>query len=162
MKNLLSLMLLTLSSLVAAQPMRSASVDQLVEQLAGPDQPKTRSLRNLKPESRNIDLMVQFDFDSAKLQESSKPLLDNLATAMKADRLMTTRFSVQGHTDAKGTENYNLTLSQRRADSVVHYLAEQGIAKERLESSGKGFSELLFPDKPHSMENRRVRITTLP
>lgn len=155
-------LLLTLTSLVAAQPMKSATVDQLVEQLAAPEQPKTRSLRNLKPEPRNIDLLIQFDFDSAKLQEPSKPLLDNLATAMSADRLMHVRFRVEGHTDAKGTEAYNLHLSQKRADSVVNYLSERGITQARLESTGKGFSELLHPDKPNSMENRRVRITTLP
>jgi outer membrane protein OmpA-like peptidoglycan-associated protein len=163
MKKVVStILMLALASLVAAQPMKSATVDQLVDQLAGPDQPKTRSLRNLKPEPRNIDLLIQFDFDSAKLQASSKPLLANLAAAMRADRLMDIRFHVEGHTDAKGTEAYNLNLSQKRADSVVHYLIELGIPSERLASSGKGFSELLFPDQPHAMENRRVRIVTLP
>jgi len=156
------ILMLGLTSLVAGQPMKSATVDQLVNQLAGPDQPKTRSLRNLKPEPRNIDLSIQFDFDSAKLQASSKPLLDNLAAAMRADRLMSIRFSVEGHTDAKGTEAYNLNLSQKRADSVVHYLIDLGIPSERLVSTGKGFSELLLPDQPHAMENRRVRIATLP
>jgi len=141
--------------------MKNASVDQLVEQLAGPEQPKTRSLRNLKPEPRSIDLVIQFDFDSAKLQESSKPLLDNLVAAMKNDRLMSVRFKVEGHTDAKGSEAYNQNLSMRRAESVVNYMADKGIEKERMEGIGKGFSDLLYPDKPQAMENRRVRITTL-
>jgi outer membrane protein OmpA-like peptidoglycan-associated protein len=144
-----------------AQPMKNASVDQLVEQLAGPEQPKTRSLRNLKPEPRSIDLVIQFDFDSAKLQENSKPLLDNLVAAMKNDRLMSVRFKVEGHTDAKGSEAYNQNLSMRRAESVVTYMAEKGIEKERMEGIGKGFSDLLYPEKPQAMENRRVRITTL-
>ena len=143
------------------QPMKNASVDQLVEQLAGPEQPKTRSLRNLKPEPRSIDLVIQFDFDSAKLQENSKPLLDNLVAAMKNDRLMSVRFKVEGHTDAKGSEAYNQNLSTRRAESVVNYMAEKGIEKERMEGIGKGFSDLLYPEKPQAMENRRVRITTL-
>jgi outer membrane protein OmpA-like peptidoglycan-associated protein len=141
--------------------MKNASVDQLVEQLAGPEQPKTRSLRNLKPEPRSIDLVIQFDFDSAKLQESSKPLIDNLVAAMKNDRLMSVRFKVEGHTDAKGSEAYNQNLSMRRAESVVTYMADKGIEKERMEGIGKGFSDLLYPDKPQAMENRRVRITTL-
>jgi outer membrane protein OmpA-like peptidoglycan-associated protein len=141
--------------------MKNASVDQLVEQLAGPEQPKTRSLRNLKPEPRSIDLVIQFDFDSAKLQENSKPLLDNLVAAMKNDRLMSVRFKVEGHTDAKGSEAYNQNLSMRRAESVVSYMAEKGIDKERMEGIGRGFSDLLYPDKPQAMENRRVRITTL-
>jgi outer membrane protein OmpA-like peptidoglycan-associated protein len=80
---------------------------------------------------------------------------------MKNDRLMSVRFKVEGHTDAKGSEAYNQNLSMRRAESVVTYMAEKGIEKERMEGIGKGFSDLLYPDKPQAMENRRVRITTL-
>ena len=161
MKAFILILAIAASASSLAQPMKNASVDQLVEQLAGPEQPKTRSLRNLKPEPRSIDLVIQFDFDSAKLQESSKPLLDNLVAAMKNDRLMSVRFKVEGHTDAKGSESYNQNLSTRRAESVVNYMAEKGIEKERMEGIGKGFSDLLYPDKPQAMENRRVRITTL-
>jgi len=149
------------STSTGAQALKSASVEQIVEQLAGTEPPKTRGLRNIKPEPRSIDLVIQFDFDSAKLQEPSKPLLDNLVAAMKSDRLMSIRFKVEGHTDAKGTEAYNMNLSLRRADSVVSYMAEQGVSKERMEGIGKGFNELLYADKPEAMENRRVRITTL-
>ena len=161
MKGFLLILVLIASGASLAQPIKNASVEQLVEQLAGPEQPLTRSLRNLKPEPRSIDLVIQFDFDSAKLQESSKPLLDNLVTAMKTDRLMNIRFKVEGHTDAKGSENYNQNLSMRRAESVVTYMADKGIEKVRMESIGKGFSDLFYPDKPQAMENRRVRITTL-
>jgi outer membrane protein OmpA-like peptidoglycan-associated protein len=143
-----------------AQPLGSATVDKLVEQLT-PDAPKTRSLRNLTVAPKSVDLVIQFDFDSAKLQEASKPLLDNLASAMASDRLMSLKFSVQGHTDAKGTEAYNLALSQRRAQSVVEYLTSKGIDADRLTSIGKGFSELLYPDRPQAAENRRVKVTTL-
>ena len=110
MKGFLLILVLIASGASLAQPIKNASVEQLVEQLAGPEQPLTRSLRNLKPEPRSIDLVIQFDFDSAKLQESSKPLLDNLVTAMKTDRLMNIRFKVEGHTDSKGSENYNQNL----------------------------------------------------
>jgi outer membrane protein OmpA-like peptidoglycan-associated protein len=138
-----------------AQPMKNASVDQIVERLTAP------VTRTLRIEPRSIDLVIQFDFDSANLQESSKPLLDNLVSAMKTDRLMSLRFKVEGHTDAKGSEAYNQNLSMRRAESVVSYMTDNGIDKRRLEGIGKGFSELLYPDKPQAMENRRVRITTV-
>lgn len=138
-----------------AQPMKNASVDQIVERLTAP------ATRTLRIEPRSIDLVIQFDFDSANLQESSKPLLDNLVSAMKTDRLMSLRFKVEGHTDAKGSEAYNQNLSMRRAESVVSYMTDNGIDKRRLEGIGKGFSELLYPDKPQAMENRRVRITTV-
>jgi outer membrane protein OmpA-like peptidoglycan-associated protein len=144
-----------------AQPIGSATVDKLVEQLAPAETTRTRSLRNLKVEPKSVDLVIQFDFDSAKLQDSAKPLLDNLATAMKSDRLMALRFSIEGHTDAKGTEAYNIHLSQKRALTVVQYLINSGINKDRLDSEGKGYSQLLYPDRPEAMENRRVKVTTL-
>jgi len=110
---------------------------------------------------RSVDLVINFNFDSASLQPASKPLLDVLAIALNSDQLKTIRFKVEGHTDAKGQPAYNQQLSSRRADSVVAYLAEKGIPKERMVAEGKGFSELLYPDKPTAMENRRVRITVL-
>lgn len=145
---------------VFAQPLSSATVDQLEQQLS-PSLPKTRSLRNLTPQ-QSVDLVIQFDFDSAKLQESSKPLLNNLATAIQRDRLKAVKFKVEGHTDAKGSSEYNQKLSERRAASVVGYLQEQGIDSVRLTSEGKGFSELLNADRPLAMENRRVRVIALP
>ena len=146
-------------------PLKNASVNDLVEKLAPlNEQPKTRSLgsRNLVPTTKSIDLVIQFDLDSAKLQTSSKPLLNNLATAMKNDRLAEMRFKVEGHTDAQGTEDHNLKLSSNRAETVIEYLASQGVDKVRLLGEGKGYSELLIPERPKAAENRRVRISTLP
>jgi outer membrane protein OmpA-like peptidoglycan-associated protein len=161
MKRSFAFAFLAFMGVAIAQPIGTASVENLVEKLAPTEGPRTRSMRNLKVEPKSIDLVVQFDFDSARLQDSAKPLLDNLASAMKNDRLMSMRFSVEGHTDAKGTEAYNVNLSQKRAASVVQYLISSGVSKDRLESEGKGYSQLLFPDRPEAMENRRVRITTL-
>ena len=62
-------------------PVRDASVGEMVERLAPQPAATTRSLRNLVPQKRELDLVVQFDFDSARLQNVSKPLLDNLAAA---------------------------------------------------------------------------------
>ena len=142
-----------------AQPVQSASVDELVDKLAPPA--TTRSLRNLKPERRKIDLIVNFDFGSAKLQDSSKPLLASLAEAMASERIKALRFAVEGHTDAVGNASANQQLSEKRAQSVVAFLSNKGVEKERLVAEGKGFSELLLPDMPHAKENRRVRISTL-
>ena len=49
----------------------------------------------------------------------------------------------------------------RRAESGVSYMTDSGVGKRRLEGIGEGFSDLLYPDKPQAMENRRVRITTV-
>lgn len=166
MKSLLALLLICSAaySQVSA-PIKSATANDLLEKLAPPeDQPKTRSLtsRNVAPQPKSVDLVIQFDLDSAKLKEPSKPLLDSLVEAMKNDRLASMRFKVEGHTDAQGSEQHNLKLSQSRAESVMSYLTTKGVDQARLSGEGKGFSELLLPEKPKAAENRRVRITTQP
>lgn len=154
-------LVLSLTS-VSAQLVQEASKEDLIEKLA-PPAPKTRSLgRNLAPKPVTVDLSIHFDFDSANLQSSSKPLLDNLASAMNSERLASLKFRVEGHTDAKGKAEYNQELSARRAQAVQNYLISQNVSPDRLQAEGKGFSELLLPDKPLASENRRVRITLTP
>ena len=143
-------------------PLRDASVGEMVERLAPqPGGATTRSLRNLVPQKRELDLVVGFDFDSARLQPVSRPLLQNLVEAMSIPRLSGTRFLVQCHTDAKGTAAYNEALSARRAQAVAEFLQSKGIAASRLQTEGKGFSELLLKDQPEAPENRRVRIVVI-
>ena len=166
MKTLLALLLISTSAYSQVQaPIKSATAIDLVEILApAEDQPTTRSMgnRNIIPQPKSIDLVIQFDLDSAKLKPDSKPLLSSLVEAMKNDRLAAIKFKIEGHTDAQGTEQHNLKLSQSRAESVSRYLVSQGVDQYRLQSEGKGFSELIFPDKPEAAENRRVRISTQP
>ena len=166
MKTLIALLLISTSAYSQAQaPIRNATANDLVEKLApAEDQPKTRSLgsRNIIPQPKSIDLVIQFDLDSAKLKEPSKPLLDSLVGAMKNERLAAIKFKIEGHTDAQGSEQHNLKLSQSRAESVLAYLTAKGVDKDRLTGEGKGFSELLTPDNPKAAENRRVRIIAQP
>ena len=166
MKTLIALLLLSTSAYSQVQaPIKNATAIDLVEKLAPAEGlPKTRSLgnRNIVPQPKSIDLVIQFDLDSAKLKPDSMPLLSSLVEAMKNDRLAAIKFKVEGHTDAQGSEQHNLKLSQSRADSVMAYLTSQGVDKDRLTGEGKGFSELLLPEKPKAAENRRVRITTQP
>ena len=145
---------------IAQTDRENLSVDSMVEKLT--PSPKTRSLtRNLVLTPAKLDLTIHFDFNSDKLQDRSKPLLDNLVSAMKNERLSELKFRVEGHTDAKGTATYNEALSKRRADSVVTYLSQQGIAAGRLTPEGKGFKELLDPANPQAEINRRVTIASL-
>ena len=146
----------------AQVPMRSATSEELIQKLDPSSPPLlTRGMRNLTPEARekpNVDLSIQFEFDSAKVLPESRPLLDNLAKAINSDKLRGFTFVVEGHTDIVGSADYNQKLSNQRALSVLAYLASKGVSKERLKALGKGSTELLMPDKPDAAENRRVRI----
>lgn len=174
--------LLAWGALALAQAAPAPTTQQMIEQL---QQPKTRSLRNLTieavpaagaastaaapgadapaaaPARPSLSLLIQFDFNSARVREESQQALGNLAQALQSSELASARFAVEGHTDAKGRADYNQKLSQQRADAVRDYLVAQGVASDRLVTAGKGAAELARPDAPFSAENRRVRIVNL-
>jgi OmpA-OmpF porin, OOP family len=113
------------------------------------------------PPRPSLSLLIQFDFDSVRVRPESRQALANLAQALQSPALSGSRFAVEGHTDAKGNADYNLKLSQRRAEAVRDYLGSQGVATARLSSAGLGDTELANPDAPFAAENRRVRIVNL-
>jgi outer membrane protein OmpA-like peptidoglycan-associated protein len=163
--KLLLVLLLASTAAIGQTPIRTTTASELIEKLApAEEQPKTRSLanRNIVVKPKSVDLVVQFDLDSAVLKSESRPLLDDLVAAMKNERLATLNFKIEGHTDAQGSEQHNIKLSQNRADSVISYLTSKGVESNRLKGEGKGFTQLLLPEKPKAAENRRVRITTQP
>ena len=102
-----------------------------------------------------FDLLINFEFDSDKLTPAAKENLDQFARALQDPRLKGQKFEVDGHTDATGAELYNLGLSERRATSVVAYLAEKGLDPHTLAARGFGMSQPRVTD-PFSAENRRV------
>ena len=73
------------------------------------------------------------------------------------DRLASARFVVEGYTDARGTEAYNLGLSERRAQAVTDFLFERGVAMDKVTAVGKGMSNPRVPD-PMDPVNRRVEM----
>ncbi|WP_029904342.1 OmpA family protein [Prevotella sp. 10(H)] len=82
---------------------------------------------------------IFYDFDKATLRPESKEELDGLIDLLTLNPNVTIELSA--HTDRKGSEEYNIGLSQRRAQSVVDYLIAHGIAPDRLTAVGKGKSE---------------------
>ncbi|MEM7138581.1 MAG: OmpA family protein [Myxococcota bacterium] len=101
---------------------------------------------------------IYFDFDSAKLQERSHAVLDNVAAVLKSHPEVTL-VRVEGHTDSRGNDAYNMRLSQRRAESVVRYLVKAGVNRGRLAAEGFGESDPLIPGASTEEEyakNRRV------
>ena len=149
------------------------NTQEMVEAL----KPRTRSLRNLivrdasasAPDAAtepaapppSLSMAIRFDFDSARLRPEGAAVLDRLATALQTRELQASRFLIEGHTDAKGAADYNLRLSQLRADEVRRHLSAQGVAPERLSAVGRGAQEPANPGAPLAAENRRVRIVNI-
>ena len=101
---------------------------------------------------------VTFETSSAELTEEARVVLDRVAGALVANPEI--RVRVNGHTDSTGSRAYNLTLSQRRAESVAAYLTERGVAADRTEARGFGPDEpVATNDTPEGRAlNRRVEL----
>jgi OOP family OmpA-OmpF porin len=111
------------------------------------------------PAPRRIVLQgITFPFDSAKISDADAPVLDLAAEQLNANPSVRAR--VVGHTDSTGDEAYNQKLSERRAESVVEYLAKAGVESSRLEASGAGESEPVASNdtKDGRAQNRRVEL----
>jgi OOP family OmpA-OmpF porin len=99
-----------------------------------------------------------FDFDKATIKPEGRQVLDQVAAQANTINLET--LIATGHTDSIGTEQYNLGLSQRRANSVKAYLVSKGIAADRIYVEGKGESSPVASNKTREgrAQNRRVEI----
>lgn len=99
---------------------------------------------------------VNFDFNSALLTEVSKANLDKLSEVMT--QYPDTNINVYGHTDSKGADAYNLTLSEKRANSVIDYMVSKGVARTRLNAMGMGETNPIATNDTDEgrAKNRRV------
>ena len=114
------------------------------------------------PASKAINARIQFEFDSFRLTDDAKAVLDRLADVLNDQLMQDKTVEIEGHADAVGSADYNMTLSQLRARAVRAYLIQQhGIAAERLPFVGKGESEPYDPADPTAPINRRVVFTNL-
>lgn len=121
---------------------------------------KTRGIKSaVKVQTRAISLAIHFKKDSYKLTPEALDTLNSLGKALNKKRLKEFNFIVEGHTDAAGTDKYNLHLSKQRSAAVKNFLvAKHRINANRLISEGKGEKELCDNSNPYSGVNRRVRI----
>jgi len=79
---------------------------------------------------------VTFDYDMSAIKEDQRALLQKNADWMR--RWTTTRVTIEGHADARGTNEYNLALGERRGNAVKAYLVSLGIAADRMTVISKG------------------------
>ena len=73
----------------------------------------------------SIDLEINFDYNSANIGSKATPQVTALGQALSSSELKGRTFILAGHTDAKGSENYNQALSERRADAVKRFLSQK-------------------------------------
>ena len=107
----------------------------------------------------SLDIEINFGFNSAEIDPGSLKDLRTLGTALTDSRLAESQILLNGHTDAKGSKDYNLKLSQSRADAVQSFLvSEFSIDPDRIISVGFGEERLKEKDSPTSSVNRRVEI----
>jgi outer membrane protein OmpA-like peptidoglycan-associated protein len=111
---------------------------------------------------RPIDLEVFFNFDSAEITPEALPILKKLGAALSDEKLKGSVFLVAGHTDAKGSDAYNLSLSDQRAKSGAEFLIENfHIDPKQLVAVGFGEEKLKNPENPLAAENRRVQVVNM-
>lgn len=100
-----------------------------------------------------FDSGLMFDFDSFSLTPGTKQNLTNLSKTL--NKYEDTDILIEGHTDKKGTDDYNMTLSKKRAQAVANYLQQLNIKNSRITSNGYGEIQ---PISEADQENRRVEV----
>lgn len=109
---------------------------------------------------------IFYDFDQHYIRSEARPDLDHVVNLMKQFPSMIVELG--SHTDARGTHEYNIDLSQRRADAAVEYIVRRGIERRRIKARGYGETQLRnncrnYKDcsEEEHQHNRRTEITIL-
>ena len=111
-------------------------------------------------ESVTIDLLLEFDYDKSNLREEHKPEIQRVVEFMA--KFPTSKAALEGHTDSRGSDDYNQRLSERRANAVRDYMINTaGISADRVTAEGRGELEpkLANESEANMQRNRRVAAT---
>lgn len=154
-------------ALALSGPLFAGDADRLADDIVGfmlKEQSKTRAICigteaecAEKRRPKGLDMLVTFELNSADLTAEAQESLAVFAEALKDTRLAQINFLVEGHTDARGTDTLNTSLSEARAASVKAYLTEVGVPQDRLKALGLGKNQPRTED-PLDPENRRVEL----
>lgn len=180
----LSLALALPLAVVGAEAQTALSRNQIIESLQGAEVKATISAADLRAQAlqnikqypgdnattslpladqlaklRQFNIEIVFDFNSDRIRPESYETVGVIADALHTPYLAGQKFFVVGHTDAKGGREYNLELSQRRAEAVMDALVTTfRVPAERLEAVGLGEEQLRDPAQPDAAVNRRVQL----
>jgi OOP family OmpA-OmpF porin len=114
--------------------------------------------QGFKPSVRYSLPATSFKLGSAELPDLLRKQLDVFAEVLKSRRGSGKVVLIEGHADASGSEDFNRTLSTKRAEAVKDYLVSLGADPEMLTIAGVGSSEPKNSTDPYAAENRRVEI----
>lgn len=153
--------------LTSEQVQRNSEDQRFIDSLRAA---KTRSLTTTEREKvatiakqkPSIDLEIYFDYNSDKITPKAVPDLTTLGRALSEPELRGGVFLLGGHTDAKGSDQYNQALSERRAQAVKRFLMQKfRLPGDSLVTAGYGEEQLKNQADPFAAENRRVQIVNL-
>lgn len=104
---------------------------------------------------------VNFDFDKATLRQEDIAIINRDAASL--EEWGNVNIEVAGHTDSRGSDEYNINLSQQRAEAVRNYLVSKGIAADRLSAKGYGESQPVAGNDTDEgrFKNRRVELVRI-
>lgn len=107
-------------------------------------------------ETPNMNSIVYFDFDSYSVRSSDRSVIEKHAHWMRSHP--TQALMLQGHTDARGGTEYNLSLGQKRAEAVRQSLQHLGVDPRRVEAVSYGKEQLADPGKEEAAHQRNRRV----
>jgi len=101
---------------------------------------------------------IYFDFDSADIRRESRTVLEAHAAYLAADDSVSV--ALEGHTDERGSSEYNMALAERRADSVARFLKVNDVSEEQIETVSYGEEKPAVDESNEDAwaQNRRVEI----
>lgn len=122
-----------------------------------------QSLKHQKVDGDTVGLPIMFSFNSAEIIDRSIPFLDEVGGMLMLEKFSEEKLVVEGHTDASGPQQYNYSLSERRAQAVRNFLIKRfQISPERLVVAAQGESSPLPGKGPFEGVNRRVQFYRAP
>jgi outer membrane protein OmpA-like peptidoglycan-associated protein len=144
------------------QPQDSPAVlsGRQIEEALQPQKTRSFTPRGLTrvDTEQSVNLNIPFEHNSSEIRPPAEAQLKQLELALNSASLVKDKFVIAGHTDAKGSAQYNKLLSLRRADAVKRFLVAKGMDAKRMATVGYGSEHLLVPDRPDDPSNRRVEI----
>lgn len=147
---------------VKAQPSEQQILDALMKKRLMRCPPGTAD-RNCgeQPAFQAEAFEVYFELASASLDQHARATLTALSAELNKPENTGRTFLIGGHTDARGSDAYNLRLSERRATAVRDFLAGNGVDAGIMRTAGFGKHSYKNPADPFADENRRVAVTLL-